>query len=91
LSTPAGAASAVGGAPIGGAVQGVDPATGAPATIRVTREYASAAGHTCREYIVLTGLIEGRHGLACDTDGYWQEVAPLTPASAKLTGSWPTR
>jgi hypothetical protein len=77
LSAAPGAASVVGAAPIGTPVVGPDPATGAPATIKVTRAYDSAAGHACREYVVLAGSAEGHSGLACFADGAWQEVAPL--------------
>ena len=84
LRAPSDAASAVGAAPIGTAVAGLDPVTGAPATIKVTRAYDSAAGNACREYLVLTGSVEGRSGLACNVGGGWQEVAPLLPAQTNV-------
>jgi hypothetical protein len=90
-SAGTGSLSAVGAAPIGASVEGLDPATGTPATIRVLREYDSAAGHACRVYTVLTGSTETRHGLACYTDGNWQEAPPLIPAQASIPVSGPAR
>jgi hypothetical protein len=90
-STGTGPLSAVGAAPLGAAIEGLDPATGAPATIRVTREYDSAAGHACREYAVLTGSVATRYGLACYVDGNWQQAPLLISAQASIPVSGPTR